>query len=296
MTFTAPIWDIAVQQPSQLGEGPVWDVHSQTLLWVDILSGHIHEFDPSTGVHTTLAVGQMVGTVALRQSGGLVAALKTGFAYVDRQTGAVTPIADPEADRPGNRFNDGKCDPAGRFWAGTMSLTEEPNAGRLYRLDPDGTVTRQLDGVSISNGLAWSLDHRIMYYIDTPTRQVVSFAYDLETGVIRNRQTVLHFADSEGFPDGMTIDTDGMLWVAFWDGWQLTRWNPQTGQLLTRIKLPVSRVTSCTFAGPALQDLYITTARTGLTETQLAEQPLAGALFVIKHTGYQGLEANEYAG
>ncbi|MFD2719625.1 SMP-30/gluconolactonase/LRE family protein [Hymenobacter monticola] len=288
--------EAVVQHPCQLGEGPVWDAHTQTLLWIDLLGGDIHEFTPATGTHSTVSVGQMVGAVALRRGGGLVAALQHGFGFVNRQTGEVTMVASPEAALPGNRFNDGKCDPAGRFWAGTTSYAELPNQASLYCLEADGTVKRQHQPVSMSNGLAWSPDGQTLYYIDTPTYEVVAFAYDQATGTIRAPQTVIQFTAGDGYPDGMTIDAEGMLWVAFWGGWRVGRYNPHTGQLLHCIWLPVAQVTSCTFGGPELRDLYITSARTGLSEPQLRTQPRAGALFVLKDCGFQGLPTNEFNG
>jgi sugar lactone lactonase YvrE len=280
----------------QLGEGPVWDARTQTLLWIDLLAGDIHQYNPITGTRITCNVGQLVGAVAVRRGGGLVAALQYGFGLVDRQTGTVTRLTDPEAHLPGNRFNDGKCDPAGRFWAGTTSYAELPDQASLYCLEADGAVTRKLQPVSMSNGLAWSPDGQTLYYIDTPTHEVVAFTYDPCTGAIGDQRTVIRFVEADGYPDGMTIDAEGMLWVAFWGGWRVGRYDPRTGQLLHRIGMPVGQVTSCTFGGPELRDLYITTARTGLSGEALQEQPLAGALFVLKNCSFQGLPAYEYAG
>jgi sugar lactone lactonase YvrE len=280
----------------RLGEGPVWDVRNQRILWLDILAGDIHQDHPETGRHRRFNIGEMIGAIALRERGGLVAATKSGFAFIDPEGETVEHIANPEADKPGNRFNDGKCDPEGRFWAGTMSLQDEPGAGALYILLPEGAVEHKLDGISISNGLAWSLDGQTFYYIDTPTFRVVAFDYDAGTGCIERPRTVIHVPRDLGDPDGMTIDTEGMLWIAHWDGWQVTRWDPTTGTLLSRIELPVARVTSCTFGGDRLQDLYITTASAGLSGEQLAAQPLAGSLFVVKDLGFQGLPPAEYAG
>lgn len=288
--------EVLIQNQCQLGEGPVWDARTQTLLWIDLLAGAIHAYELATGSCASITVGQLVGAVALRRGGGLVAALQHGFGLVDRQTGAVTMLASPEAHLPGNRFNDGKCDPAGRFWAGTASYAETPLQASLYSLAADGVVTLRHQPVTMSNGLAWSLDGRTLYYIDTLAFEVVAFAYNQATGAIRDMQTVIKFSEKDGYPDGMTIDTEGMLWVAFWDGGRVARYNPHTGELLHRVGLPVSRVTSCTFGGPDLRDLYITSARTGLSEAQLQSEPLAGSLFVLKDCGFQGLPTNEYAG
>lgn len=264
-----------------LGEGPVWDTHRRSLFRVDILLGEIHEYRPSDGYCHTISVGEYVGAVAPFGDGRLMAALKSGIVLLDPDTGAREAVGHPEAHLPGNRYNDGKCDPAGRFWIGSMSLQEEPGAGSLYMVDHDRSITRQIAGVTISNGLAWSDDHRTMYYIDTPTFEVAAFDYDLSTGAISNRRVAIRIPESDGYPDGMTIDREGCLWIAHWDGWQVTRWDPETGRKLHSIRLPVSRVTSCAFGGEDQQDLYITSARTGLSEAELARQPLAGAVFVV---------------
>jgi sugar lactone lactonase YvrE len=203
-------------------------------------------------------------------------------------------ISNPEPQLPGNRFNDGKCDPAGRFWAGTMSHTDEPEKGSLYLLGKDLSVTKKIEAVSISNGLAWSPDHKTFYYIDTPTKKVAAFHFDNTNGKIEDKRYIIQFLNNEGTPDGMTIDSEGMLWIAHWDGWQISRWNPVTGEKLKSILLPVSRVTSCCFGGKNLDDLYITSASTGLSDDQLKKEPLAGSLFVIKNTGFNGLPAFEF--
>jgi sugar lactone lactonase YvrE len=280
----------------RLGEGPVWDARNQRILWLDILAGDIHQYHPETGRHRRFNAGEMIGAIALRERGGLVAAMQSGFAFVDPEGETVERIGHPEALVPGNRFNDGKCDPAGRFWAGTMSMHDEPAAGALYTLFPDGEVRRRIGGVSISNGLAWSADERTFYYIDTPTFQVMAYDYDASSSEIENPRPAIRVPREYGDPDGMTIDTEGMLWIAHWDGCQITRWDPATGTLLSRIELPVARVTSCTFGGPGMRDLYITSARTGLSEEQLASQPLAGSLFVVKDCGFRGPEPEEFAG
>ncbi|MBM3442575.1 MAG: SMP-30/gluconolactonase/LRE family protein [Bacteroidetes bacterium] len=281
---------------SFLGEGPVWDDQTLTLLWVDILDGYVHELDPATGRHTTHRIGEPVGVVALCLDGRLVAGLKGGFSFLDRLTGQIVRIDDPEVHLPGNRFNDGKCDPAGRFWAGTMPLTEDKPTGSLYMMGPDRNAHRMATAVTISNGLAWSLDHRHMYYIDTPTMCVARFDYDAATGSIGTRDIAIRIPREDGYPDGMTIDVEGMLWIAHWGGWQLTRWDPSRGVKLDAIRMPVSNVTSCTFGGPGFTDLYVTSARKGLTEVQLASQPLAGALFVVRETGFRGMPAHRYLG
>jgi sugar lactone lactonase YvrE len=279
---------------SWLAEGPVWDAKRGAIYWVDILNGHIHEVNLARNQHHTLAVKELVGAVALCTNGDLLAALQSGLALVKKESGDIKLLHNPESHLPDNRFNDGKCDPAGRFWVGTMAMSEAAGAGSLYMFEKDLACSLKLQGLTISNGMAWSPDHKTFYCIDTPTLEVLAFDYDVNTGGISNKRVAVSIPEEEGFPDGMTIDRQGKLWIAHWDGWQLARWDPQTGKKLVSIPMPVSRVTSCTFGGANLQDLYITSARKGLTDQQLKEQPLAGSLFVIENCGYQGLPAVEF--
>jgi sugar lactone lactonase YvrE len=278
-----------------LGEGPVWDVKQQVICWVDIVRGEIHEFSPTTKLHKTIRLNQMIGTFAFCPDGNYIVALDSGIGFVNRETSELTMVTDPELHFPGNRFNDGKCDPAGRFWAGTMSHTDEPGQGSLYMFDQSKTIVNKISPVTISNGMAWSLDHKTFYYIDTPAFSVAAYDFDVNSGEISNKRVIITIPPEDGAPDGMTIDTDGILWVAHWDGWQVTRWNPNTGKKLLAISIPAARVTSCTFGGDDFGDLYITTASRDLTEEQLASQPLAGSLFVIKDIGYTGLPMFEFS-
>jgi sugar lactone lactonase YvrE len=277
-----------------LGEGPVWDFRKKTICWLDILNGQIHEYNPTGRLHRIISVHQMIGAIGICKNGNFIGAMKNGFGMIDRNSGAVSMISNPEADLPGNRFNDGKCGPDGRFWAGTMSHTDEPEKGSFYLLDKDLSVTKKIQNVSISNGMAWSLDHSIFYYIDTPTFTVAAFDFDPDGAKIINKRIAIHIPKTDGSPDGMTIDEEGMLWIAHWDGWQVTRWNPLRGEKLMSIPLPVARVTSCCFGGDKFQDLYITSAKTGLSSDQLNQQPLAGSLFIIRNIGYQGLPLFEF--
>jgi sugar lactone lactonase YvrE len=285
--------EVITNHKCSLGEGPVWDAEHQAIYWIDIVKGEIHEFCDRTHSYSTYSINEMIGCFALCKNGQLVIATQSGFGFLDRTTGAIEMVANPESHSPNNRFNDGKCDPFGRFWAGTMSLSEEPNVGNMYVFE-NKTVEKRIENVTISNGLAWSLDHKTLYYIDTPTFEVVAYNYEKETGVISNRQVVLNISKEDGFPDGMTIDTEGCLWIAHWDGGQVTRWNPKTGEKLDAIKLPVSRITACTFGGKDLNDLFITSASIGLSEDELKEQPLAGSLFVIRNCGFHGTQTFEF--
>jgi sugar lactone lactonase YvrE len=287
--------ELLVDQHALVGEGPLWDEQAQVLYWVDILSSKLFIYDPASGQNREFDVGQHVGTVVTRASGGLMLAVQNGFAAFDLDTEELTLIVDPEAHIPGNRFNDGKCDPAGRLWAGTMAYENPQDSGSLYRLDTDMSVHRIFGGVAISNGIIWSLDHTTMYYIDTLAKNVRAFDYDNATGDIANERAVVTVPDEVGMPDGMTIDVEGMLWVAHYGGSCVCRWHPDTGELLEKIELPVTQVTACAFGGPNLDTLYITSAAQELDAEELARQPLAGALFRIK-TAYQGVPSFRFGG
>lgn len=288
--------EVVVSYTCILGEGPVWDVGRKTISWIDIQDGAIHEFDTAGEKHRVIQLNDLIGTIALCEDDKYLAALKSGLVLVDRATGETTPLLHPEANVVDNRFNDGKCDPAGRFWVGSMSLKTERGAGSLYMIDRHLHCTKQITNVTISNGLAWSPDEKTFYYIDTPTGEVAAFDYNKVTGSITNKQIVVTLPKDDGMPDGMTIDTEGMLWIGHYGGWQVSRWNPATGEKLLHIPLPVENVTSCTFGGDDLQDLYITSAKEGLSEKQLEEQPLAGSLFVVRNCGFSGIEPFRFAG
>ncbi|MBS1667021.1 MAG: SMP-30/gluconolactonase/LRE family protein [Bacteroidetes bacterium] len=283
-----------VEHSCLLGEGPVWDEKTKTICWVDILNGMIHDYSPINGKMKSLELHEMIGSLAICTDGHFMAALQNGFAFIDRATGNIKRIADPESHLPENRFNEGKCDPAGRFWAGTMALSEEDGKGNMYLLHEDLAISQKMSGVSISNGLAWSIDDRTMYYIDSPSFEVVAFDYEKSSGQISNKRTVIKIGKEEGSPDGMTIDNEGMLWVAHWGGWQVARWDPNTGKKLLSIPVPVERVTSCTFGGDHFEDLFISTAKVGLDEKGLAKQPMAGFLFVVRNCGFKGMPAVEF--
>jgi sugar lactone lactonase YvrE len=287
--------ELVLDAQATLGEGAIWHARERRLYWVDITAGRVHAFDPSTGSDRCWELGQPVGTVVPRARGGLMVALHHGFAAYDPDKKELTPWSDPEEHLPRNRFNDGKCDPAGRFWAGTMSMDREPQAGSLYCLYPDGNVQVRVRNVTTSNGITWSLDQKTMYYIDTPTRRVTAFDYDVDRGEISHPRTILAVPEMNGKPDGMTIDAEGMLWIAHWDGSRVTRWDPRHGTLLDTIPVPAQRVTSCAFGGPELKDLFITSARSGLTDSELARQPQAGGLFCAR-PGVAGVTAFEFAG
>jgi sugar lactone lactonase YvrE len=284
--------ELLVDFKSFIGEGPVWDARIGRLAWVDILEGRLY-LTARDGATRTIQLPSPVGCLVPRASGGWAVALADGFWSV-AEDAAVARLADVQSDRPDLRFNDGKCDPQGRFWAGTMALDHRPGAGALYRLDADLTVHRMLDDVSISNGLDWSLDGRTMYYVDTPTHRIDQFAFDPATGAISDRRPFVIIPEADGNPDGLTVDAEGAIWLALWDGWVVRRYVPD-GTIEREVRLPCSEVTCPAFGGPDLDELYITSAWELLSEAQHAREPLAGGLFRAR-PGVRGRLPNAFAG
>ncbi len=284
--------DLVLDARAELAEGPVWDQSGGQLVWVDLLAGAVHRFDPASGDDRALDVGQPVGAVALRRSGGYVAAVRDGIALLG-ESGEPVIVAPVETDVAFSRFNDGKCDPAGRFWAGTSRM-EGPPGGTLYRIDPDHSVTPVVTGLLLSNGLGWSLDGTAMYLIDSLAGSLDVFDFVPETGIPAGRRSLVRFDPSEGLPDGMTVDGDGFLWVALYGGGAVRRYSP-AGKLDLVIELPVSQVTSCTFGGTDLRELYITTAAQHLSRRRRLAEPSAGGIFRCR-PGAVGLPADTFAG
>ena len=272
-----------------LGEGPVWDARTQSLYWIDILNKRIY-----ANGDVLLESDETIGCLAPRKSGGLVFTQRFSFWTCGSDSHKLTLLSTLENEPPNNRFNDGKCDPRGRFLAGTMDMSEKDPNGSLYSFDGK-TVTRLLTGITISNGLTWSPDQKTLYYIDTPTHKVTAFDYDLETGTVANPRMAVRVPDEFGWPDGMTSDMQGNLWIAMWGGAQVTKWDPATGQLLERIPVPAKNVSSCVFGGGNLNELYLTSARAGLDEDALKHYPLTGSVFRLE-TGVEGMPVFEFAG
>jgi sugar lactone lactonase YvrE len=276
---------------AELGEGPIWDARSGRIAWVDILGRRIHLTDSATGATESIETPLHVGAIAPRAKGGFVAALQDGFWVIgDGPARRITTV--PEA-RPSLRFNDGKCDPAGRFWAGTMAYDQAAGAAALYRLDADGRSSRVIEGVTCSNGLDWTIDGSTMYYVDSALQRIDAFDFAPATGEITNRRIAIQVAPETGTPDGLTLDADGGIWVALWGGGAVHRY--LDGRLERVIQLPVRQPTSCAFGGAELDELYVTSAWEGLSDTDRRAQPLAGALFRI-HTGIRGVPARGYIG
>ncbi len=272
-----------------LGEGPVWDSRTQTLYWLDILNKRIH-----AGGGILAEFDDFIGCITPRHSGGLVLTKRFSFWTFDLDSASSTFLASLTDEPPNNRFNDGKCDPRGRFVVGTMDIHEKDPTGSLFSFDGK-SITKLLSNVSISNGMTWSPDGKTFYYIDTPTREVRSFDYDSDSGAIANPRVAVTVHESLGWPDGMTSDAQGNLWIAMWGGAQVTKWNPNTGQLLEQIRVPVIEPSSCTFGGKGMNELFITSARKGLDEAALNKYPLSGGVFCVE-TNVEGLPPFEFAG
>jgi len=280
---------------AQLGEGPVWSERRQALFWVDILGRKLHCYSPCDSAMRSWSFEEEISAVAERRDhSSLIVTLRHHFAFFDPDTGQLEKIFDAESDRPGNRFNDGKCDAQGRFWAGSMDFACEQPTGALYSFDAERRCKRHVDGFAVTNGPTWSLDGRTLYFTNTATRRIFAFDFDPSSGSLSNQRLWLAFDETEGAPDGMTTDANGNLWIAHWGAGCVTCHAP-SGEQLARIDVPASNTTSCAFGGPNLSTLYITSATTGLDEQASQAQPLAGGLFEIE-LDVRGLPAAQFAG
>lgn len=289
--------ELLLDAKSILGEGPHWNEAQGKLYWVDIQGQSFGRFDAASGRNEQFPIGKTVGAVVCDAGDGEVVWLSTrdGFERYDCRTGELRGIADPEADKPANRFNDGKCDSTGRFWAGTMEDVEQHVAGSLYVLDTDLSCRKAHGNVGVSNGIAWNADETEMYYVDSMKGTVTAFRYDAASGGLDSPRIIIDFRDEQGLPDGMTIDAEGMLWIAHWGGWQVSRWDPRTGEKLDAVYVPAAKTTSCIFGGDALDIMYITTASIGFTPQQLEEQPHAGGIFAYR-PGVKGTPTHPFRG
>lgn len=279
---------------AQLGEGPVWDDQKQKLYWLDILGLQLLNLDTQTGHKKSLSLSHEVSAVALRTDGSLVAATGNGFALLEPDSGELTFLSDPESHIPTNRFNDGKCDSRGRFISGTMDKLETQATGSVYSLAKDFSVSPLFGKFIVSNGPAFSPDGQTLYFSNSAQREILKFDYNLEAGVVGEPVVFARIPDQNGFPDGLTVDAEGYVWCAHWDGWRLTRFAPN-GTEERVVEFPVPRVTCPTFGGVTLDTLFVTTARTGLSDSDLSTAPLSGGLFAFK-PGVCGLPTQRFAG
>ncbi|HSE79036.1 MAG TPA: SMP-30/gluconolactonase/LRE family protein [Alphaproteobacteria bacterium] len=295
--MSKPRIECVVDARAEIGEGPVWDERRRVLFWVDISGRILHCFDPSSGDDRVISLPEEIGCVALCLRGeGLIAAMKSGFARLDAASGELEYLHDPEADRPGNRFNDGACDTGGRLWAGTMKMdeTRAQPIGALYRFGPVGACLRILDGLWTPNGLAFSPDGRTMYLSDShpSVRTIWALDYDPGNGVASNRRTFFDTRTLAGRPDGGAVDADGCYWMAGVGGWQLVRFTP--GGIVDRIiDMPVEKPTKIAFGGPRLDVMYVTSIGRGIAREARLRQPYAGGLFAVE-AGVAGLPANRF--
>jgi len=279
---------------AQLGEGALWSELNKKLYWVDIEGRTFNMFDPVVSENKAFPTNKRVGTVVPIDSNNVLLALEDGIATLNLLNGTIKYQIETNIHQNYNRrFNDGKCDPKGRFWVGTLSMDGIREVSSLYCISRDFAFEEKISGVSISNGIVWSTDESFMYYIDTPTNQIVQYDFHSHSGDIKNKKVVIEIPFDMGSPDGMTIDEEGMLWVALWDGFGVVRCDPLTGKILQKINVPAPKVTSCAFGGENLDTLFITTASVEMDDEELQKYPLSGAIFAID-VNVKGLSAKHF--
>jgi sugar lactone lactonase YvrE len=265
---------------SLLGEGAFWNYKAQELYWIDIDGKKLHIYNPDTKTNRSFPTPTRIGTVVPQTDTTAVIALEDGIYIINTENGNIEVLSDVEKEMTINRFNDGKCDPNGNLWVGSMHLEQMAPMGSVYKISATGETIKMIDSVTISNGIVWTKDATIMYYIDTPTQNIQAFDFYTDTSTFSNERTAVRISEALGFPDGMAIDEEDMLWVGLWNGNAIGRFDPKTGELISRIEVPAHNVTSCAFGGKNLDRLYITTASVDMTEEEKANYPLAGSLFV----------------
>lgn len=285
---------VVCEETMLLGESPLWHPEEKCLYWVDIVAATLNRLDINNRSVKKFNMPSQIGSIGWRAKGGLVAALSDRFASIDTETGMAQTIALPLKKQPQDMFNDGKCDRQGRFWAGTKDIAEQKPIGSLYCLDTEGKVVEMANGFTVSNGIAWNLDNSRMYICDSPARQIYEYEFDPIKGQLGGFQVFAQVPSSEGFPDGLTVDSEGYIWSCHWDGWQITRYKP-TGEIDSVIPMPVPRPTSCCFGGKDLKTLYVTSASVGLSASILADAPQSGQLFALE-IGVKGVPEPSYLG
>lgn len=263
-----------------LGEGPVWNPARNSFFWLDIEGKVLYQHHLKTKSVTQVKLPHRTGMIVFDHNDRLIAGMQGGLAIVDTESGAWDWLVHLEKETPDNRCNDGKCDVSGRLWVGTMNVECKEGAGAFYSVDPNLRVEKRLSNLTIPNGIAWANDNKTMYHIETSSNTVNSYMFDVGSGNIRLEKIAIKVADEFGMPDGMAIDTNGMLWIAHYNGFGVYQWNPHNGELLQKIELPVPRVTCCAFGGPDLDQLLITTAREGMTKEEVEKYPLSGSVFI----------------
>lgn len=283
------IWE----SPDGLGEGPIWHADEQVLYWLDILKPSLKRLNPATGEYREWPIPEHIGSVVPRAQGGLVATMGNRVVAIDMPSGTISTLVEVPQWRDDIRMNDGKCDRKGRYWFGVANLSVEDPKGRLYRLDPDGTLTQMEEKITISNGLGWSPDNKKFYYTDGLKYRIYQYDYDLERGDISNRQTFIQLDKTPIEPDGLTVDSEGYVWDAQWNSWKILRYSPD-GKMSMEIEMPVQRPTSCIFGGPNLDILYVTSSSQNLGEDSVLPPP-AGGLFAID-VGVRGLPEPAFTG
>ncbi len=268
---------------AKLGEGAIWNHISKELYWIDIEGKKLHIYNPSSKQNSSIEMPCRIGTVVPSEDKNkAIVALEDGIYVVNTKTKELSLLSDVESDMTENRFNDGKCDPNGNLWVGSMHLAQNKPNANLYKINEKGESDKMLDGITISNGIVWSKDKSTMYYIDTPKGTIRAFDYDKKTSEISNERVVVTVDPKDGFPDGMAIDDQDMLWVGMWNGNAVAKYNPKTGALEKKIQVPAHNVTSCAFGGDNFDELYITTASVDMTDEEKKQFPLAGSVFKIK--------------
>jgi len=271
----------------------MWHAERKSFFWVDIDGKAFHEYKLESSKVQTWQLFHRISLIVENKDGKLILGMENEIASFDLQTEMMESLVDLEKDIPSNRSNDGACDAAGRLWIGTMASDFARHKGSLYCIDKNLSVIKKLENLSIPNGLVWSLDNKRMYFIDTPTQCVRSFLFDVESGDIQFEKVVIEIDKQNGSPDGMTIDEEGMLWIAHWNGFGVYRWDPLKGKLLDKITLPVPQVSSCVFGGEGLNYLFITTARENMSGAELQKYPDSGNVFIVE-TKVKGVPAFKF--